>query len=65
VLVLVGNMVFKKKNPVDYLLRQHHLLVNQFSFTIILFFILSEQKVAEKPTPPVGSSVGVGNIRAR
>jgi hypothetical protein len=64
-LVLVVNMVFKKKNPVDYLLRQHRPLVNQFSFTIILFFILSEQKIAEKSTPPVGSSVGVGNIRAR
>jgi len=25
----------------------------------------SERKIAEKPTPPVGSSAGVGNIRAR
>jgi len=25
----------------------------------------SERKIAEKSTPPVGSSVGVGNIRAR
>jgi hypothetical protein len=30
-----------------------------------LSYILLERKMAEKPTPPVGSSVGVGNIRAR
>lgn len=61
------NTVYKKKSLVDYL-HQQNLLVKIVLISLKRykpFLNIEERNSTEKTPPPVGSSIGVGNIRAR